>query len=217
MNLLRMALCCILAATISLSCVGCRSAGLPQNSPSTTPNVNTTPSTTAVPTTQATTPTVPPTTVPPTTVLPYVGTELGPIDWDLTVTRISTITGQPLDGTWTFTMNGDIHDHDDQWVYFFLNMSFGEHLPYLVFEREEGTPTEKTYFEYYGYYSSSDFYYKKYTNETGQMRFALDPVNGLVIILFDDGTGHFYVGSVDPDVDPMDIYNRFSDFVEWNS
>lgn len=210
MKRLHMVLCCLLAATIILACVGCHSAGVPQAQ---TPTTDPEPTTTAESTTQTTAPTVPPTTVPP----PYVGSALGSIDWQLHITRISTHTGQPLDGEWTFTVKGEILDKDEEWVSFFLDLSFGKHLPYHVAVHEEGLPVEKIYFESYGYYTTPSPYSKPYTNELGVMSYALDPINGLAIFVFDDGTGHFYVGSVNPDVDPMDIYERFSEFVEWNS
>ena len=205
MKRLHIVLCCLVAATIILACVGCHSAGVPQAQ---TPTTDPEPTTTAEPTTQTTAPTVPP---------PYVGSALGSIDWQLHITRISTHTGQPLDGEWTFTVTGEILDKDEEWVSFFLDLSFGKHLPYHVAVHEEGLPVEKIYFESYGYYTTPSPYSKPYTNELGVMSYALDPINGLAIFVFDDETGHFYVGSVNPDVEPMDIYERFSEFVEWNS
>ena len=162
--------------------------------------------------------TVPTTTTPITTTTQPISTPnnelgLGAIDWTLTVTPISEA-GQPLDGTYTFTVNGEISDASEDSVNMLLNFSADADLPYLFYPSELTRPHSKTVYRHLGYYTYWDWYFMRNAKDDFHMMYcAIDPMKGFAIFYFGDGSGRYYVGSVEPDTDPLSIYEHFSRFV----
>lgn len=193
----------LLAALLFVSwLVGC----VPEQPEPTTTAAPTTQAT--IPTTQATAPTVPPTTAPP----PYIGSALGPIDWELTVSRFN-LEGKRYSDSFTMQIAGDILGETEKQARLDIEISFAEHLPYISNGIDGGYIPSDLFVNDYGYYVMSCLVYNTKDNDIVSLRFAINARKGFAIFYFEDKPEFIYVASVSPAADHGLVFEHFRGFI----